>query len=110
MNRLFGLVLISVLFAVTGCAVNKASKVFGDVSTEGLTYNGTDIFYEGAHVASLSAVEVAYDDGKVVHEATFVLTSADYNKIALSIIKFIQEKKADENWEVEVELKMGSIE
>jgi len=91
----------------TGCSTNNAKKVFNSVSTEGLSYDGTDIFYNGELAATLSSVQVAFDDGKVVREATFVLTSAKYNEKALAIIKFLQSKKTESNWEVEVELKMN---
>ena len=55
--------------------------------------------------AELGAIEIAYDNGKLVKEATFVLTSSKYNEIAISIIKFVTEHKQSEDWEVEVELK-----
>ena len=73
------------------------------VTTEGLTYDGTDIYYNGELCATLSAVEVAYDNGKIVREATFVLTSSEFNEMALPIIKLVQEKRP--SIEVEVELK-----
>lgn len=107
MQRFFGILLISMMVLGTGCSTNKAKKVFSTVDTEGLSYDGTDIYYNGELAATLSSVEVAFDDGKVVREATFVLTSAKYNEKALAIIKFIQSKKTESNWEVEVELKMN---
>ena len=109
MQRFFGVLLISMILIGTGYSTNNARKVFNTVSTEGLSYDGTDIYYNGELAATLSSVEVAFDDGKVVREATFVLTSAKFNEKALAIIKFIQSKKTDGNWEVEVELKMNSI-
>ena len=55
----------------------------------------------------VSGIDIyALDDGKWVQEATFVLTSNEYNDIAVNIIKLIQQKKEDPNWEIEVELKL----
>ena len=42
-------------------------------------------------------------DGKIVREATFVLTSSEYNPIALKIIKLVTKTRPE--LEVEVELK-----
>ena len=83
----------------TSCAVHPLKYV----TTDGLTYNGTDIFYNGKLCATLSSTEIAYDNNKIVTEATFVLTSSEYNDMALSIIKLVQQKRP--SIEVEVELK-----
>lgn len=85
--------------ALTSCAVNPLKHV----STDGLTYSNKNIFYNGELCATLSAIELAYDNGKIVKEATFVLTSSKYNDKALSIIKLV--KNASPSMEVEVELK-----
>jgi hypothetical protein len=69
----------------TSCAVHPLKHI----TTDGLTYDGTDIYYNGKLCATLSAIEVAYDNGKIVREATFVLTSSEYNPIALKIIKLV---------------------
>lgn len=84
---------------VTSCAVNPLK----DVDTYGLTYDGTNVYYEGELCAELSAVEVAYDDGKIVREATFVLVDSKYNDQAISIIKLVKDIRP--SLEVEVELK-----
>ena len=83
----------------TSCAVNPLD----DVDTYGLTYDGTNVYFNDEVCAELSAVEVAYDDGKIVREATFVLVDSKYNDRALSIIKLVKEKQP--SLEVEVELK-----
>jgi len=83
----------------TSCAVHPLKYV----TTNGLTYDGTDIYYNGKLCATLSSTEIAYDNNKIVTEATFVLTSSEYNDMALSIIKLVQEKRP--SIEVEVELK-----
>lgn len=99
------LVYTILIILISGCAANGVS-VFDSYSTEGLTYEETSVYYNGELAATLASVEVAYDDGKLVREATFVLTSSKFNDIAINIIKLIQEKKKDDAWEVEVELKL----
>lgn len=84
----------------------KGINVLNSYSTEGLTYENTSVFYNGVLAAELSSIEVAFDDGKLVQEATFVLTSSEFNEIAVNIIKLIHDKKEDPNWEIEVELKL----
>jgi hypothetical protein len=51
----------------------------------------------------MGALEVAYDDGKVVREVTYVVTDEKFNEIAMGILKYVRERKP--SWEVEVELK-----
>jgi len=82
----------------TSCAVNPLDGV----DTYGLTYDGTNVYYNDELCAELSAVEVAYDDGKIVREATFVLVDQRFNEQAISIIKFIRE--GNPSMEVEVEI------
>lgn len=98
MKKLFILSLIVTIFT-TSCSVNPLKHI----TTDGLAYDGTDIYYNGKLCATLSAIEVAYDNGKIVREATFVLTSSEFNEMALPIIKLVQEKRP--SIEVEVELK-----
>ena len=76
------------MFWMAGCSPN-ALDVLDGYSTEGLTYEDTSVYYHGKLAATLGSVEVAYDDGKLVREATFVLTSSEFNDIALNIIKLI---------------------
>jgi hypothetical protein len=83
----------------TSCAINPLKGV----DTYGLTYDGTNVYYNNELCAELSALEIAYDDGKIVKEATFVLVDSKYNDRALSIIKLVKEKRP--SLEVEVELK-----
>lgn len=103
--RMKNLFLSSLVFLAVGCAPTTAELLEG-YSLEGLTYENTSVYYNGVLAATLASVEVALDDGKLVQEATFVLTSAEYNDIAINIIKLIQQKKEDPNWEIEVELKL----
>jgi hypothetical protein len=74
-----------------------------DISTEGLTYDGTDVYYKGEICATYSAIEIALDNNKVVREVTYLITQPKFNAQALSIIKLISQKNP--NLEVEVELK-----
>jgi len=83
----------------TSCSINPLSGV----DTYGLTYDGTNVYFQEELCAELSALEIAYDDGKIVKEATFVLVDSKYNDQALSIIKLVKEKRP--SLEVEVELK-----
>lgn len=73
------------------------------VSSEGLTYENGNIYNRGNLVAKLSGVEVAYDNRKLVTEATFALTSPEYNHLAYGIIKLVTQRNP--KWEVEVEIK-----
>lgn len=96
---IIGIIISFFLMFLTSCAVNPLRNI----DTYGLTYDGTDVYCDGVKCAELSAVEIAYDNGKIVTEATFVLVDAKYNDRALSIIKFVRDRKP--GYEVEVELK-----
>lgn len=91
--------LLILILSITSCAVNPLKNI----STEGLTYSDENIYHNGELCATLSAIEIAYDGGKIVREATFVLTNSKFNDKALSIIKLV--KNAQPSMEVEVELK-----
>lgn len=91
--------LLIILIILSSCAVNPLKNV----NTSGLVYRDGNIYYNQELCATLSAIEMAYDDGKIVKEATFVLTSFKFNEKALSIIKLVKNARPD--MEVEVELK-----
>ena len=93
-------IIIALGLLITACAV---SNPLDNVTTQGLTYDGTDIYYEGELCAKLSAYEIALDNGKIVKEATFILTDSKFNAYALPVIKLVKEKRP--SLEVEVELK-----
>ena len=95
----------SAILLMVGCAPDS-TKLLQGYSPEGLTYENTTVYYNGTLAATLASVEVALDDGKLVQEATFVLTSNEYNALAINILKLIKQKKEDPNWEIEVELKL----
>ena len=90
---------IILLFALVLSSCNPLK----DISTEGLTYDGTDVYYKGEICATYSAIEIALDNNKVVREVTYLITQPKFNAQALSIIKLISQKNP--NLEVEVELK-----
>ena len=72
------------------------------VSSDGLTYENGNIYHKCIVIAKLSGVEVAYDNRKLVTEATFKLTNSNYNHFAYGIIKLVTDKNP--KWEVEVEI------
>ena len=78
-----------------------------NISKQGLTYDGTDVYYNGELCAKFSAIELAYDNGKIVREATFLIVSSDYNEQALAIIKLVSSKNP--KLEVEVQLNNASL-
>jgi hypothetical protein len=90
---------ISGLLFLSSCAVNPLVNV----STEDFSYQGTDIYYKGELCAQMGALEVAYDDGKVVREVTYIVTDEKFNEVAMGILKYVRERRP--SWEVEVELK-----
>jgi hypothetical protein len=90
------LIMLFALVAITSCSELR------HVSTDGLTYENGSIYHKGNVIAKLSGVEVAYDNRKLVTEATFKLTSTEYNYLAWGIIKLVTERNP--KWEVEVEI------
>lgn len=103
MNKIKNILFVTILgIIVTSCGVSN-KNLLKNVSTDGFSYQGTDIYYRGKLCAQMSAIEVAYDDGKIVHEVTYVVTSEEFNPIALGILKYVKQRKP--SWEVEVELK-----
>ena len=102
MKRL--LTIIFLFTALVGCSNRYyTQQKFKQVSTDGLTYDGTHIYYKGELCATMSAVELSYDNGEIVREITFIIQSSEFNEQALPIIKLIQSKS--QSMEVEVELK-----
>ena len=64
------------ILLMVGCAPDPRQVAAQGCSTEGLTYENTSVYYNGkARRDARLHVEVALDDGKLVQEATFVLTS-----------------------------------
>ena len=75
-----------------------------NVSTQGLSYDGTDVFYNGELCAKFSAMELAYDNKKIVREATFIIVNPKYNDKALPILKLVTSK----NPKIEVEVQLNN--
>ena len=65
-----------------------------DISTDGLTYDGTNVFYKGELRAIYSAIKIALDNNKVVREVTYLITEPRLNAQAFSLIKLISQKKS----------------
>ena len=97
MKNLITLLMVGMLFS---CASVDPLK---NISTEGFSYIGTDIYYNGELCAQMGAIEVAYDNGKIVREVTYIVTDQKFDNIAMGILKYIRMRKP--TWEVEVELK-----
>ena len=102
MNRILYAFVIGLLLS---CNAYKYNKALGHYTTEDLHCDGTSIYHKGELAAKLGSVEVAYDNGEITWEVTFILTSAKFNDLAIPIIKLASEHYKDKNWEVEVELK-----
>jgi len=74
-----------------------------NVSTKDFTYQGTDIYYKGELCAQMVALEVAYDNNKIVREATYIVTDEKFNEVAIGILRYVRDRRP--SWEVEVEIK-----
>jgi len=81
-----------------------ACSPLSNVSTQGLSYDGTDVFYNGELCAKFSAMELAYDNKKIVREATFIIVNPKYNDKALPILKLVTSK----NPKIEVEVQLNN--
>ena len=77
-----------------------------NVITQGLTYDKTDIYYNGELCAKFSTIELAYDNKKILREVTFLIVSPKFNDQALPILKLVTLKNP--NIEVEVQLNNGN--
>jgi len=81
----------------------SSSNLLKDISTDELTYVGTNVFYKDELCTTNSEIQVALDNNKFFREVTYLITEPRFNAQALSIIKLISEKNP--SLEVEVELK-----
>ena len=82
-----------------------SSKVLEKYNTEDFSYVGRTITRDDEIVAKLKAIELSYDEGKLVYEATFELVHSKYNPYALNVIKIAREHPKMKDWDIEVELK-----
>ena len=94
-------ILIALLF--TSCSVS--SKVLEKYNTEDFSYVGRTITRDNEIVAKLKAIELSYDEGKLVYEATFELVHSKYNPYAINVIKIARMHPKMKDWDIEVELK-----
>lgn len=65
-------------------------------------HRGEQIWFENQMVAQLIAVELSYDNGRIVREYTFKLSGPQFNHLAVDMIKFI--RLHDQKAEIEIEL------
>jgi hypothetical protein len=75
--------------------------------TEGFSHVGTDVYYMGEKCATMTSLEMAYDNNKIVRECTLIITDEKFDQYALNIIKYMRKKVP--HWEVEVELKKTPV-
>ena len=87
----------------TSC--NVSSKVLEKYNNDNFAYVGRTITRDNEIVAKLKAIELSYDGGKLVYEATFELVSSKYNPYALNVIKIARMHPKMKDWDIEVELK-----
>jgi hypothetical protein len=88
-------ILLLVMFS--GCTTLKM------YNTDGFTNHGADIYYNGEMCAKVSAIEISYDNGKIVNEVTYLIEDVRFNHLAKRMIAYVIKHKP--NWEVEVEIK-----
>ena len=97
--KLLRFVILISFILLMGCKTQDVFKDAGNI----LTYKNEKFYHGNDVVAELSSVELAYDNKKLVHEVTFILTDAGENDHALEILKIMHQIKPE--WDVEVELK-----
>ena len=94
-------IIVALLF--TSC--NISSKVLEKYNTEDFSYVGRTITKDDEVVAKLKAIELSYDGGELIYEATFELVSSKYNPYAINVIKIARMHPKMKDWDIEVELK-----
>lgn len=101
MERLIYYILILfLLFSINSCGVERQ---LSNISTDGISHEGTDIYYKGEMMATMSSLEIALDGKKIVREVTFIIQDEKFDHLAIPIIKYVKTKRP--YWEIEVELK-----
>ena len=98
-----GLKHIAAALLFTSC--NVSHKVLEKYNTEDFSYVGRTITRDNEIVAKLKAIELSYDGGELIYEATFELVSSKYNHYALNVIKIARTHPKMKDWDIEVELK-----
>jgi len=95
--RALSLVILFMIVTARG-----AQQKLNGISTEGLIYEGTDIYYKGELAAALEATEIVYDDNKIVGELTYEIVDPKFNPQGLCILKLLHEKQ--QHYDIEVEM------
>jgi hypothetical protein len=67
------------------------------------SHTETDVYYKGELCAKLVSLEMAYDNRKIVREATFVLTDEKFSGEAVNILLYLRKKIP--TWEIELEIR-----
>ena len=93
---------ICIISAIPGCSTYKQLHKY---HADNFEYVGRTITLDDELVAKLKAIELSYDGGKLVYEATFELVSSKYNPYAIDIIKVARLHPKMKDWDIEVELK-----
>lgn len=88
------------LVLLVGCISQKNG--LEQYQTEGYIFDQQHVIYGQDTIARLSSFELAYDNGKLVYEVTFIILKLDYNDRAGDIIKVMHERKPD--WDIEVQI------
>jgi hypothetical protein len=83
---------ILLLVLLCGCSPLKFYK------TTGLSYHAANIYYNEELCARVSAVEIAYDNRKIVQEVTYIIDNPKYNHLAKSIIAYVS--KLRPSWDL----------
>lgn len=91
------LLLLSII-VLSSCSVLK------QYSIEGFTIEKNTVYYNGAAMAELSAIEYALDDGKLVKELTFNLLHGKDNDKINNLIAFLNTRY--EGYEFEINIPM----
>ena len=94
-----------IIAALLFTSCNVSSKVLKKYNNDDFNYVGRIMTYEDETVAKLKAIELSYDGGKLVYEATFELMDIKYNPYAINIIKIARMNPKMKDWDIEVELK-----
>ena len=71
-----------------------------------MSYDGSDVYFNGELCAKFSTIEIAYYNKKIVREVTFLIVNPKFNDQALPILKLVALKNP--NIEVEVQLNNGN--
>jgi len=94
-----------IIAALLFTSCNVSSKVLEKYNNDNFNYVGRTVTYEDEVVAKLKAIELSYDGGELIYEATFELTNSKYNPYAINVIKIARMHPKMKDWDIEVELK-----